>query len=182
MGLARPAVKELRDGAGGRLPDRQCADISPATPNHRFLFKDKIMAIERTFSIIKPDATKRNLTGKINAVIEDAGLRIVAQKRIRMSRAQAEKFYEVHKERPFYGELVEFMTSGPVVVQVLEGDGAVARYREVMGATNPAQAAEGTIRKTYAESIEANSVHGSDSPENARIEIDFFFRPEEIVG
>jgi nucleoside-diphosphate kinase len=137
---------------------------------------------ERTFSIIKPDATKRNLTGKINAVIEDAGLRIVAQKRIRMSRAQAEKFYEVHKERPFYGELVEFMTSGPVVVQVLEGDGAVARYREVMGATNPAQAADGTIRKLYANNVGENSVHGSDSLENAKIEIAQFFTDDEIVG
>ncbi len=130
---------------------------------------------ERTFSIIKPDATRRNLTGKVNAVIEDAGLRIVAQKRIRMSRAQAEKFYEVHKERPFFGELVEFMTSAPVVVQVLEGEGAVARYREVMGATNPAQAADGTIRKLYAESVGENSVHGSDSLENAKIEIEQFF-------
>ncbi len=137
---------------------------------------------ERTFSIIKPDATARNITGKINAVIEDAGLRIVAQRRIRMSRAQAEKFYEVHKERPFYGELVEYMTSGPVVVQVLEGKGAVAKYREVMGATNPAQAAEGTIRKLFAESIQNNSVHGSDSPENAKIEIAQFFRDEDIVG
>jgi nucleoside-diphosphate kinase len=137
---------------------------------------------ERTFSIIKPDATQRNLTGKVNAVIEDAGLRIVGQKRIRMSRAQAEKFYEIHKERPFYGELVEFMTSGPVVVQVLEGEGAVARYREVMGATNPAQAAEGTIRKLYARSVGENSVHGSDSDENAAIEIAQFFTPDEIVG
>jgi nucleoside-diphosphate kinase len=137
---------------------------------------------ERTFSIIKPDATKRNLTGKVNAVIEDAGLRIVAQKRIRMSRAQAEKFYEVHKERPFYGELVDFMTSGPVVVQVLEGDNAVAKYREVMGATNPAQAAEGTIRKLYAESVGENSVHGSDSLDNAKIEIAQFFTDDEIVG
>jgi nucleoside-diphosphate kinase len=137
---------------------------------------------ERTFSIIKPDATRRNLTGKINAVIEDAGLRIVAQRRIRMSKAQAEKFYEVHKERPFYGELVEFMTSAPVVVQVLEGDNAVARYREVMGATNPAQAADGTIRKLYAESVGENSVHGSDSLENARIEIAQFFTDEDIVG
>jgi nucleoside-diphosphate kinase len=137
---------------------------------------------ERTFSIIKPDATKRNLTGKVNAVIEDAGLRIVAQKRIRMSRAQAETFYEVHKERPFYGELVDFMTSGPVVVQVLEGDNAVAKYREVMGATNPAQAADGTIRKLYAESVGENSVHGSDSLENARIEIAQFFTDDEIVG
>lgn len=137
---------------------------------------------ERTFSIIKPDATARNITGKVNAVIEDAGLRIVAQRRIRMSRAQAEKFYEVHKERPFYGELVEYMTSGPVVVQVLEGEGAVAKYREVMGATNPAQAAEGTIRKLFAESIQNNSVHGSDSPENAKIEIAQFFKDEDIVG
>ena len=140
------------------------------------------MAVSRTFSIIKPDATRRNLTGKINAVIEDAGLRIVAQKRIRMTRAQAEKFYEVHKERPFFGELVDFMTSGPVVVQVLEGDNAVARYREVMGATNPAQAAEGTIRKLYAESVGENSVHGSDSLENAKIEIAQFFTDAEIVG
>jgi nucleoside-diphosphate kinase len=137
---------------------------------------------ERTFSIIKPDATKRNLTGKINAVIEDAGLRIVAQKRIRMTRQQAEKFYEIHKERPFYGELVDFMTSGPVVVQVLEGDNAVARYREVMGATNPAQAAEGTIRKLYANSVGENSVHGSDSLDNAKIEIAQFFADDEIVG
>jgi nucleoside-diphosphate kinase len=137
---------------------------------------------ERTFSIIKPDATRRNLTGKVNAVIEDAGLRIVAQRRIRMSRAQAEKFYEIHKERPFFGELVEFMTSAPVVVQVLEGDNAVARYREVMGATNPAQAAEGTIRKLYAESVGENSVHGSDSLENAQIEIAQFFTDAEIVG
>jgi len=137
---------------------------------------------ERTFSIIKPDATKRNLTGKINAVIEDAGLRIVGQKRIRMSRQQAEKFYEVHKERPFYGELVEFMTSGPVVVQVLEGEGAVAKYREVMGATNPEQAAPGTIRKLYANNVGENSVHGSDSQDNARIEIAQFFSDGEIVG
>jgi nucleoside-diphosphate kinase len=137
---------------------------------------------ERTFSIIKPDATRRNLTGKVNAVIEDAGLRIVAQRRIRMSKAQAEKFYEIHKERPFYGELVEFMTSGPVVVQVLEGPDAVAKYREVMGATNPAQAADGTIRKLYAESVGENSVHGSDSPENARIEIAQFFADGDIVG
>ena len=137
---------------------------------------------ERTFSIIKPDATERNLTGAINAVIEAAGLRIVGQRRIRMSRAQAEKFYEIHKERPFYGELVDFMTSGPVVVQVLEGDNAVAKYREVMGATNPAQAAEGTIRKLYAESVGENSVHGSDSAENAAIEIAQFFTEADIVG
>ncbi len=137
---------------------------------------------ERTFSILKPDATRRNLTGKINAVIEDAGLRIVAQRRIKMTREQAEKFYEVHKERPFFGELVDFMTSGPVVVQVLEGDNAVAKYREVMGATNPANADEGTIRKLYAESVGENSVHGSDSQENAAIEIAQFFKDEEIVG
>ena len=137
---------------------------------------------ERTFSIIKPDATERNLTGRINAVIEDAGLRIVAQKRIRMSRGQAETFYEIHKERPFYGELVDFMISGPVVVQVLEGDDAVSRYREVMGATNPAQAADGTIRKLYAKSVGENSVHGSDSQDNARLEIVQFFADGEIVG
>ena len=140
------------------------------------------MVIERTLSILKPDATERNLTGKINARFEDAGLRIVAQRRIRMSRAQAEKFYEIHKERPFFGELVDFMTSGPVVVQVLEGEGAVAKYREVMGATNPAQAADGTIRKLFARSVGENSVHGSDSAENAAIEIAQFFKDEEIVG
>jgi len=137
---------------------------------------------ERTFSIVKPDATRRNLTGKVNAVIEAAGLRIVAQRRIKMSRAQAEKFYEVHKERPFFGELVDFMISEPVVVQVLEGDNAVAKYREVMGATNPANAAEGTIRKLYAESVGENSVHGSDSQENAQIEIAQFFTDADIVG
>jgi len=137
---------------------------------------------ERTFSIIKPDATRRNLTGKVNTVIEDAGLRIVAQRRIRMSRAQAEKFYEVHKERPFFGELVEFMMSAPVVVQVLEGENAVSRYREVMGATNPAQAAEGTIRKLYAESVGENSVHGSDSLENAKLEMVQFFTEADLVG
>ena len=137
---------------------------------------------ERTFSIIKPDATRRNLTGKVNAVIEDAGLRIVAQRRIRMTEAQAKKFYEVHAERPFYGELVEFMMSAPVVVQVLEGDNAVARYREVMGATNPAQAADGTIRKLYAESVGENSVHGSDSLENAKLEMAQFFTEADIVG
>ena len=137
---------------------------------------------ERTFSIIKPDATKRNLTGKINAVIEDAGLRIVAQRRIKMTQAQAEKFYEVHKERPYFGELVEFMTSAPVVVQVLEGDNAVAKYREVMGATNPEQAAEGTIRKLFALSVGENSVHGSDSQDNAKIEIAQFFTEDQIVG
>lgn len=140
------------------------------------------MAVQRTFSIIKPDATTRNLTGAINAVIEKAGLRIVAQRRIQMSQAQAEEFYGVHKERPFFGELVEFMTSAPVVVQVLEGDDAVAKYREVMGATNPADAAEGTIRKLFALSIGENSVHGSDSAENAEIEIAQFFTADQIVG
>jgi nucleoside-diphosphate kinase len=140
------------------------------------------MAVERTFSIIKPDATRRNLTGKINARFEEKGLRIVAQKRLKMSRQQAEGFYAVHKERPFFKDLCTFMTSGPVVVQVLEGENAVAANREIMGATNPANAAPGTIRKDFAESIEANSVHGSDSPENARTEIAFFFQPGEIVG
>jgi nucleoside-diphosphate kinase len=140
------------------------------------------MAIERTFSIIKPDATERSLTGAVNALIEKAGLRIVAQKRIRMTREQAETFYAVHKARPFFGELVEFMTSGPVVVQVLEGEGAVARYREVMGATNPANAAPGTIRQLFAESFTGNSVHGSDSAENAAIEISQFFTDADIVG
>jgi nucleoside-diphosphate kinase len=140
------------------------------------------MATERTFSIIKPDATRRNLTGAVTKMLEDAGLRVVASKRIHMTRDQAEGFYAVHRERPFFNDLVSFMISGPVVVQVLEGENAVARNREVMGATNPANADEGTIRKVHAESIEANSVHGSDSPENAKIEIDYFFRPEEIVG
>ncbi len=140
------------------------------------------MAVTRTFSIIKPDATRRNLTGAVTAKLEEAGLRVVASKRIHMSREQAEGFYAVHRERPFFGELVEFMISGPVVVQVLEGEDAVKRNRDIMGATNPKDAAEGTIRKTFAESIEANSVHGSDSDENAAIEIAYFFRPEEIVG
>ena len=140
------------------------------------------MAANRTFSIIKPDATRRNLTGAVTKMLEDAGLRVVASKRIHMTREQAEGFYAVHRERPFFGELCDFMTSGPVVVQVLEGDDAVKRNREVMGATNPADAAEGTIRKVYAEGIEANSVHGSDSDENAATEIAFFFKPEEIVG
>ena len=140
------------------------------------------MALERTFSIIKPDATRRNLIGKINALLEAGGLRIVAQNRMLLSRAQAEAFYGVHKERPFFNDLVKFMTSGPIVAQVLEGENAVARNREIMGATNPANAAEGTIRKTFAESIEANSAHGSDSAENAAIEIAFFFSGFEIVG
>ena len=140
------------------------------------------MATERTFSILKPDATRRNLTGKINAKFEEAGLRIVAQKRVQMTTAQAEAFYGVHKERGFFRELVTFMTSGPVVVQVLEGENAVAKNREIMGATNPANADAGTIRKEFAESIEANSVHGSDSTENAAIEIAYFFAGIELVG
>ncbi len=140
------------------------------------------MASERTFSIIKPDATRRNLTGAINAKIEAAGLRIIAQKRLQWGRAEAEAFYAVHKARPFFNDLVSFMMSGPVVVQVLEGDNAVARYRDIMGATNPANAAAGTIRKDFAESIEANSVHGSDSAENAAIEIAQVFTPAEITG
>lgn len=140
------------------------------------------MAVTRTFSIIKPDATRRNLTGKINAKFEEAGLRIVAQKRIRMTRDQAETFYAVHKERPFFGELVDFMISGPVVVQVLEGEGAIAKYREVMGATDPSKAAEGTIRKQHAKSIGENSVHGSDAPDTAVVEIAQFFSGNEIVG
>ena len=140
------------------------------------------MAVTRTFSIIKPDATRRNLTGAVTKALEDAGLRVIASKRIRMTRDQAEGFYAVHKERPFYNDLCTFMTSGPVVVQVLEGEDAVKRNRDVMGATNPADAAEGTIRKLYAESIEANSVHGSDSDENAVAEVAFFFNDDEIVG
>ena len=140
------------------------------------------MAIERTLSIIKPDATRRNLTGKINARLEEAGLRIVAQKRLWLTRKQAEQFYAVHRERPFFNSLCEFMTSGPVVAQALEGERAVAKNRDVMGATNPANAAPGTIRKDFAESIEANSVHGSDSADNAKIEIAFFFSGLELVG
>jgi len=140
------------------------------------------MAVQRTFSILKPDATKRNLTGAVNAMLEEGGLRIVGQKRIHMTKEQAQEFYAVHKDRPFYDDLVSFMISGPVVVQVLEGEDAVARNREIMGATNPADAAEGTIRKTFAESIEANTVHGSDSLENAESEIAFFFKEGEIVG
>jgi nucleoside-diphosphate kinase len=140
------------------------------------------MAIERTFSIIKPDATERNRTGAINALIEQAGLRIVAQKRTRITREQAQTFYAVHRERPFFGELVDFMVSGPVVVQVLEGENAIAKYREVMGATDPAKAAEGTIRKLHAKSIGENSVHGSDAPQTAAQEIAQFFAGNEIVG
>jgi len=140
------------------------------------------MAVERTFSILKPDATARNLTGAINAMIEQAGLRIVAQKRVQITKAQAEQFYGVHKARPFFGELVEFMISAPVVVQVLEGENAIAKYRDVMGATDPAKAAAGTIRKVHAKSIGENSVHGSDSAENAAVEIGQFFAGNEIVG
>jgi nucleoside-diphosphate kinase len=140
------------------------------------------MATERTLSIIKPDATRRNLTGAINAMIEGAGLRIIAQKRTKWTKQEAEAFYAVHKERPFFNDLVTFMTSGPIVIQVLEADNAVQRYRDVMGATNPANAAPGTIRKSHAESIEANSVHGSDSAENAKKEIDLCFKAAEIVG
>ncbi len=140
------------------------------------------MATERTFSIIKPDATRRNLTGAINAKIEKAGLRIIAQKRLRWKQADARKFYAVHRERPFYRDLVKFMTSGPIVIQVLEGDNAIARYRDIMGATNPVNAEPGTIRKDFAESIEANSVHGSDSAENARKEIKLCFKASDIVG
>ena len=140
------------------------------------------MAIERTFSIIKPDATARNLTGKVNALIEAAGLRIIAQKRVRWSEAHAQKFYEVHKARPFYNDLVKFMTSGPIVVQVLEGENAIAKYRQVMGATDPAKAEKGTIRKEFAENIERNSAHGSDSAENAAAEIALNFAGFEIVG
>ena len=138
--------------------------------------------MERTLSIIKPDATRRSITGKINSMIEEAGLSIIAQKRIRLSVEQAEKFYGVHKERPFFNDLVKFITSGPVVVQALEAPNAIVKYREIMGATNPSEAAEGTIRAAHAESIEANSVHGSDSAENALIEIKFFFNEDEIVG
>lgn len=140
------------------------------------------MMLERTLSIVKPDATRRNLTGKINTMLEDAGLRIVAQRRIRMTRDQAETFYGIHKKRAFFPDLVKFMISGPVVVQVLEGEGAIEKNREVMGATNPANAADDTIRKLYGESVEENSVHGSDSPENAMIEIAYFFAGADIVG
>ncbi len=140
------------------------------------------MALERTFSILKPDATERNLTGAINAMIEKAGLRIVGQKRVRITKEQAQRFYGVHKDRPFFGELVQFMTSGPVVVQVLEGENAIAKYREVMGATDPSKAAEGTIRKAHSKSIGENSVHGSDAPETALKEIAQFFSENEIVG
>jgi nucleoside-diphosphate kinase len=163
-----------------RLPFADGVDISAATSISAL--QGNIMAIERTFSIIKPDATARNLTGAINALIEKAGLRIVAQKRVHMTREQAETFYAIHKARPFFGELVDFMISGPVVVQVLEGENAVLRHRDVMGATDPSKAAEGTIRKLHAKSIGENSVHGSDAPETAAIEIVQFFSGNEIVG
>jgi nucleoside-diphosphate kinase len=166
----------LMPGCGGRHEQA----IRPAEPTQKAA--ESRMAVERTLSIIKPDATARNLTGAVNALIEKAGLRIIAQKRVRWTKAQAEKFYEVHKARPFYADLVTFMTSGPIVVQVLEGENAVKKYRDVMGATDPAKAEAGTIRKEFAESIERNSVHGSDSPENAKIEIGLNFKPEEIVG
>src|ERR1700744_6177525 len=163
------------------LPRQGGAAIS-ARPSTAIARTRRAMAIERTFSILKPDATRRNLTGKINAKIEEAGLRIVAQKRVRMTRDQAETFYAVHKERPFFGELVEQMTGGPVVVQVLEGENAIARYREVMGATNPEKADPGTLRKEHALNMGENSVHGSDAPETAKIEIAQWFSGNEIVG
>jgi nucleoside-diphosphate kinase len=164
--------------AGGRY-----GRYKPRDPyiSHSPVTKTITMTIERTFSIIKPDATERNLTGAINAMIEQAGLRIIAQKRVRITREQAETFYAVHRARPFFGELVDFMISGPVVVQVLEGDNAIARYRDVMGATDPAKAAAGTIRKVHAKSIGENSVHGSDAPETAAMEIAQFFSGNEIV-
>jgi nucleoside-diphosphate kinase len=168
-------------GVGNVLLDGHAAAISAATARFSQR-KNADMAMERTFSIIKPDATARNLTGAINAMIEKAGLRIIAQKRIRITREQAETFYAVHKARPFFGELVDFMISGPVVVQVLEGEGAIARYRDIMGATDPAKAAEGTIRKVYAKSIGENSVHGSDAADTAAQEISQFFSGNEIVG
>jgi nucleoside-diphosphate kinase len=164
----------------GSLAVTRARRYKPATPISGF--QGQIMAIERTFSIIKPDATERNLTGAINALIEKAGLRIVAQKRIRMTREQAQTFYAVHKARPFFGELVDFMISAPVVVQVLEGENAVLRHRDVMGATDPSKAADGTIRKLHAKSIGENSVHGSDAPETAAVEIAQFFSGNEIVG
>jgi nucleoside-diphosphate kinase len=160
---------------GDRYKARDSSILSPKT-------QENPMSVERTFSIIKPDATRRNLTGAINQKFESAGLKIVGQKRLQLTEAQAKAFYAVHAARPFYGELVSFMISGPVVVQVLEGDNAVAKNREIMGATNPANAEPGTIRKEFAESIEANSVHGSDSLENAKIEIAFFFSESEIVA
>jgi nucleoside-diphosphate kinase len=155
---------------------------NPAPRQQKVYITEPRMAIERTLSILKPDATARNLTGAINEMIEKSGLRIIAQRRVRWTKAQAEAFYEVHKARPFFADLVRFMTSGPIVLQVLEGEDAVKKYREVMGATDPAKADKGTIRKAFAESIERNSVHGSDSAENARAEIAATFKPEDIVG
>jgi nucleoside-diphosphate kinase len=176
----------LRRTGRGLVADRAGRYKPPLLPRLRAArivdWKDDVMAIERTFSILKPDATARNLTGAINSMIEQAGLRIVAQKRIRMSRKQAETFYAVHRERPFYGELVAFMTSGPVVVQVLEGENAVAKYRDIMGATDPAKAAAGTIRKVHALSVGENAVHGSDAADTAAQEITQFFSKDEIVG
>ena len=160
----------------------RAACIEPATLNSILSNKDDPMALERTFSMIKPDATRRNLTGAITRMLEEAGLRVIASRRVWMSRREAEGFYAVHKDRPFFGELVEFMTSGPVVVQVLQGEGAVLKYRDVMGATDPSKAADGTIRKVHAKSIGENSVHGSDAPETAAIEIAQFFSGNEIVG
>jgi len=160
----------------------QLADTKAISATGQITNQEKLMAVERTLSIIKPDATERNLTGGIIAKLEEAGLRVVAQKRVRWTKEQAEKFYEVHKERPFYSDLVAFMTSGPIVVQVLEGENAVAKNREVMGATDPAKAEPGTIRKEFAENIERNSVHGSDSAENAAAEIALNFDENEIVG
>jgi nucleoside-diphosphate kinase len=168
-------------GADGNLKPTPRPVYNPAQPEKSHPAEHR-MAVERTLSIIKPDATARNQTGAVNALIEKAGLRIIAQKRVRWTQAQAEKFYEVHKARPFYGDLVRFMTSGPIVVQVLQGENAVKTYRDVMGATDPAKAAAGTIRKELAESIERNSVHGSDSVENAAVEIALNFKPDEIVG
>ena len=158
------------------------AIVRRTAPDPQVTTRSPSMAVTRTFSIIKPDATRRNITGKIVSKLEEGGLRVVAQKRVHLTEEQAKSFYEVHKDRPFYGDLVSFMTSGPVVVQVLEGENAVARNREIMGATNPADADEGTIRKEFAESIEANSVHGSDAEDTAKQEIAFFFKDDEIVG
>src|SRR5436190_2713825 len=183
----RACLRATDDCIWRLLPRCGMAAISPREQTVPVSFskkqtRRKPMPIERTFSIIKPDATACNLTGAINAMIEGAGLRIVAQKRVRITREQAETFYGVHRQRPFFGELVEFMTSGPVVVQVLEGEGAIAKYRDVMGATDPKKAAEGTIRKVHAQSIGENSVHGSDAPDTAAKEIAQFFSGNEIVG
>jgi nucleoside-diphosphate kinase len=168
--------------SSGKLAASGARGYKRAASQQRQQGTGRAMATERTFSILKPDATRRNLTGKINAKIEEAGLRIVAQKRVHMTRDQAETFYAVHKERPFFGELVEQMTGGPVVVQVLQGENAIAKYREVMGATNPEKAEPGTIRKEYALNMGENSVHGSDAPETAKVEIAQWFSGNEIVG